>query len=316
MALYFYDNLFYINNYITNLFYNTLEVNKMKRIMCLITAVMMLLLPLSSCANGMSFPYDILKKQNTADKLLSNDIVAYKEKIEYFSDTNVTSYEIYYEIADGFRYSYNICETIDDYSFMAHEGNVYTKQNGDMCLILFTNQALTYYGYIQSYLATDFPLDGGERFQSFSEQNGDRITVEYHADITPQTASEIYSVDLTVGEKIISTYTIDKDQRIYNIIYETEKNDGTRKRIAQRSFEYYKSRLDVFEELPSSDMVTLTLVINDKKFNYEVPKGVYVGLEDNNIGYTYYLDAEFTKEYRYDTYGKISDDISIFVKEK
>lgn len=288
----------------------------MKRIICLLSAVIILTVSLSSCASGTSFPYDILKKYNTADKLLSNGIVAYKEKIEYFNSSNSSSYEIYYETANGFQYSYNICETVGDFSFITREGDVYTEQNGDICLILFSNQALTYYGYIQSYLTTDFPLDSGERFQNFSKEDGDMIIVEYSSDITPQIASEVYAVDLKIGETIISTYTIDSDQRIYNIVYETESANGTRTKVAQRSFEYFSQKQDIFPALPEDGTVTLTLIINSKEFKYTVPKGVTVGFEDNGIGYRYYTDADFTIEYKYNEYGKITDNTTIFVKEK
>ncbi|MBQ0125189.1 MAG: hypothetical protein KBS59_02565 [Clostridiales bacterium] len=264
-----------------------------------------------SCGAGKSVPLHVLKSKNSVAALLDGGVCAYSEKVEY-TEKNL-SYEIYIELSDNIAYTYNVCEKAGDYTLFAVDGDVYTEKGGDLCAVLFSNQALNYYQYISDYVTSDFPLDAGERYQRFSENDGDFTVVEYCAAVTPQIASSVYSTELSVGDKIISVYKLDDIGRICCVEYKIE-HAGTAKTVARRSFEYFTAKKNVFSSLPREADAKVSLVIGEKEYSYDVPSGVYVGFEDGGLGYEYYLDENRTLPYDFADYGKLKENLVIFVK--
>jgi len=281
-----------------------------KKIVSAILTLCVVLL-IASCGSGKSIPISIVEKNNKATALLSSDTVAYTEKIEYFFP-ELLSYEVYYELSSDYSYLYNVFETIGGYKMYAKDGDVYTEKDGELCAVLFANFTVTFPKFIDRYIDASFPLDGGTRYQSSSADDGDGFTVTYYADVTPQMASEIYSVALTAGDKIFSTYKLDKSYRIYSIEYNVERSDGSSYTAAKRTFTYYSERQDVFSSLPDGggDSYTVTLDYGTRKSTFTVPDGVYVGFDDGGSGYKFYTDAEMTSEYIL----SMSQNITVYVK--
>ena len=278
---------------------------KMKKILsaALIAATA---LALVSCGNGRSIPIETVKRANLTGNLLAGECSSYTEKVEYFDGGEAISYTLYIESAENAaEYSYNVVETIGDFTLFAHEGDVFKKKGDDFCAVLFSNQALTYYQYIKDYasdsLEVKFPLDAGERYQIKSSEDGDLIFVSYYADVTPQMASAITSVSLKTGDRIISEYTTDKGYRIQKIEYFVEHADGSKNLVAKRSFTYSVEKEDAFSSLPGGDDVTVTLVIGGREYGYDVPSGVYVEFFDGGLGYEYFTDEKCTQKYELST---------------
>ena len=269
----------------------------MKKALSLIMLIAVAL-SFTACAKGKSVPVDSLKQSNKVGALLSSGTVAYTEKTEYFSDGETLAYELYYEIADGASYTYNVAETIGDFSHYIREGKVYSQKDGSFCQVVFSNPALTYAKYINEYIDADFPLDMGERYQLSSEVKGDFTYVTYYATVTPQMASKIYSVTLSAGEKIISSYKIDERRRIYSVEYSVENAEGEMTKVACRTFEYFDQKQNKFDGIPkSTGDVTIEFVINGNKYKRTASDGINIIFEDGGAGYEYFQNEDMTQKY-------------------
>lgn len=266
---------------------------------------------LSSCSKGRSVPVEMLKQSNRIGTIMTGGTVAYSETVEYFKNDGNLSYEIYYELADGASYTYNIAETIGDFSHYISEGRVFTEKNGRLSQKIFSNPALTYAKYIKEYIDAEFPLDGGVRYQLSSSSDDDFTYVTYYATVTPQMASSIYSAKLFAGDKIISSYKIDQNRRIYAVEYGVKKASGETEKLARRSFAYFDEKQNKFSSLPQSDKkITVEFDLNGNKFKRTASDGVDIIFEDGGLGYEYYIDSAFTQKYDPKDFG----DLSIYIK--
>ena len=269
---------------------------------------------LVSCASGRSIPIETVKRANLTGNLLTGECLSYTEKVEYYGGETL-SYTLYIENAENAAaYSYNLIESIGDYTLFAHEGDIFKKKGDKYCTVLFANQAMTYYLYIKDYandsLEVRFPLDAGERYQIMSETVGDNIHVSYYADVTPQIASYVYSTKLKTGDRIISDYLTDKSYRILEIEYRVEHPDKSSELVAKRTFEYSDKKEGAFSSLPSGDEKTVKLVIGNNVYEYGVPAGTYVEFYDGGLGYEYFTDKDFTEKYEISA----SRDMTVYVK--
>lgn len=284
----------------------------MKKLIAVILALSALLLV--SCASGKSVPIATVEKNNRAERILAGDTVAYSENIEYYGDKNI-SYSLYYENAADLRWTYNILETAGNYSMYAYEGSVYTSKDGELCAVLFANRTVTYFQYVSGYINQAFPLDCGYRYQRRSVEKDGCTYVTYYAEVTPQDAAEIHSVDVSAGEKIVSDYVLDAQGRIVSIEYSVEHANGSSEKAAKRTFEYYTEKKNVFSNLPAEENAKVDVIMGESSFSFSVPNGIYIGFEDGGASYEYYLDAEFTRKYSFTEYGKISDLLTVYIKK-
>lgn len=269
----------------------------------------------TSCANGKSLPYYILKQKNTTEELLKEGNVSYTEKVEYYKNGETLSYEIYYELSENVAYAYNIVEKIGDYSLVAFDGDVYTIKNGQKCIVLFTNPTVSFFKFVAGYMNTDFPLDSGTKYQNYSKKENGYEIVEYFATITPQMASEIYATELKTENKIISIYKVSNGQTIESIEYYIENYAGERTFIAKRTFERSTQKQNLASLLPqTAEEVKVKVITPDNEFSYSIPVGVCVGFEDGDLNYTYYLDEEYTEEFKSEAFGEVTEDIVIYAK--
>ena len=269
----------------------------------------------TSCANGKSLPYYILKQKNTTEELLKEGNVSYTEKVEYYKNGETLSYEIYYELSENVAYAYNIVEKIGDYSLVAFDGDVYTIKNGQKCIVLFTNPTVSFFKFVAGYMNTDFPLDLGTKYQNYSKKENGYEIVEYFATITPQMASEIYATELKTEDKIISIYKVSNGQTIESIEYYIENYAGERTFIAKRTFERSTQKQNLASLLPqTTEEVKVKVITPDNEFSYSIPVGVCVGFEDGDLNYTYYLDEEYTEEFKSEAFGEVTEDIVIYAK--
>ena len=269
----------------------------MKKLVSLICVAVMLF-ALASCGGGKSVPVSIVAQNNKTGALLSGGTVAYTEKIEYFSQG--LSYEIYYELSSNFSYLYNVTETIGDYAMYAANGNVYTEKGGEICAVLFANPTVTFPKFANEYIDVPFPLDSGKRYQRSSETDGEYTVVTYYAEITPQMASEIYSVDLEAGDTLVSVFKIGDKYRVFQIDYSVEHADGSPKTdVARHTFTYFTERQNVFASLPDENGESATVILDfgSRTTTFTVPLGVLVGFDDGGAGYEYFTDASMTSEY-------------------
>ena len=283
----------------------------MKKFLCLMTAFIMIF-AVSSCGGGKSIPTDLLKSGNRVSSLISNETLAFSEKIEYFGDETLT-YSVYTEAAAGFAYNYNIVEKIGDYTLYVHEGEIYSEKDGKICSVVLSNPAYTFAGFVGEYLDADFPLDSGVRYQRSSNEDSQFTYVTYYAEITPQMASSIYSAKLKAGEKIITTYKLGKGYRIYQADYGVENSAGEITPVARRTFEYFTKRnADIFSSLPDNDdkTYTLTLVYSNRSEERKIKAGTDIGFDDGGAGYEYFSDKEMTVPFSQ----TVSSDITVYVK--
>ena len=275
--------------------------------------ILFFVLSFSSCASGKSIPIEVVKKANLTGAILSGDTEAYSETVTFYKNGEKISYSYYIENAENAAmYSYNVTEKTGNYMLYAHEGDIYTIEPGKFSAVLFADQSLTYYRFIRDYLndttETKFQLDKGDRFQRKSSTDGEFIYVTYYANVTPQIASEIYSVDLIPGDKIISEYKLDKSYRIHSTEYTIEHQDGTSEKVAARNYLYLDQKTGPLSSIPHDDEKTVTLIINGNTYEYSVPSGVYVTFEDGGRGYEYYIDPELTQKYEV----TLADDMTVY----
>ncbi|MCQ2771503.1 MAG: hypothetical protein MJ236_06895 [Clostridia bacterium] len=286
----------------------------MKKVLSLLMVISILMIALVSCANGASVPLFKIENANKVDSLLKGDVVAYSEKIVF---NNTSNYQMfYYYERSSTTSSYNIYESLGEVKHYLYEGNVYSESNEDLCFILTSDFSLTYQLSVLKYLNAMFPLDLGQRYQRTAKNNDDgTTTVVYYSTVTPQMASDILMVELKPDDTILSEYTLDAQLRVISVKYSIEQNSGEVVEVATREFEYFTNKLNYFDNLPKEMNVSVTLNINGRDYSFDAPNGVYLGLEDNGSKHEYFIDATYTEKYDFIAFGKLQNDVTVYVKK-
>lgn len=278
----------------------------MKKIISVVLMLSFALMMLASCASGVSVPYYTLAMDNYSENVFeAYDAVT--ETITYYKNGEaVYEYTLYMENAKDKSFNYNICEIMEGYTFIGYEGELYSVKDGKTYAILQADKK-NYFEYVKKYETRDHVLDQGEKYQKYSKSiENEGTEVSYYAKVTPIIAADLYEYGITETDRIISTYTLDKDKYYMNIVYSVEHSDGTQEKIAERNFEYGSVR-DVFENVPSlSETVDVTIVyyadtVNEIRDTYKVPKGLYIGIDAGEENVSFYTDAAFENEFDFES---------------
>ncbi len=278
----------------------------MKKIVAALLALSLVVMILASCSSGVSVPYYTLAMDNYGENVFEK-YDAVNETITYYKNGEaVYEYSLYMEASRDRSFAYNICETMEGYTLIGYEGELYSVKEGKTYAILQADKK-NYFEYVKKYEKRDHVLDQGEKYQKYSKSlENDGTEVSYYAKVTPIIAADLYEYGITETDRIISTYTLDKDKYYLNIVYSVEHSDGTQEKIAERVFEYGKAR-DVFENVPSlSYTVDVTIVyyagtVNEIRDTYKIPRGVYVGIDSGEEKVSFYTDAAFENVFDFNT---------------
>ena len=274
-----------------------------------------------SCGKGVSVAIHALRMDNEVKNLFlyDKDVVSYQEQIVYKDKTekDVFTSSYYYEKANDIYSMYNVCETIGDYKLYAYEGKVYTEtEKGITAVVLLSS---TYSNFIQRYFDADFPLDGEMLDQQRSEKDGDKMVAYYHTVLTPQQNAKVKSFGLDGTETIETRYTIVGEKYIESVSY-TILSGEERYLLAERSFApSSEKQAGVFDSVASlTPSVSLNIVfVSDvnKGRHFDVPAGVYIGIDTADNHYEFFEDEACTIPYSYET-AVVTEDTVIYAREK
>lgn len=277
----------------------------MKKIVSALLALSLTVMILVSCASGVSVPYYTLAMDNYGENVFET-YNAVNETVTYYKNGEaVYEYSLYMEASHDKSFAYNIRESLEGYTLIGHEGELYSVKDGKTYAILQADKR-SYFDYVKEYEKRDHVLDQGEKYQKYSKPlENDGTEVSYYAKVTPIIAADLYEYGITESDRIISTYTLDKDRYYQTIVYSVEHSDGTQEKIAERRFEYGGVR-DMFENVPSlSDTVDVTIVyyngtVNEIRDTYKVPKGLHIGIDAGEEKVSFYMDASFETEFDFE----------------
>ncbi len=274
-----------------------------------------------SCGNGVSVAIHALRMDNEVENLFLYDgnVTAYTERIVYKdragNDVFASSY--YYEKANDIYAMYNVCETIGDYKLYAYEGKVYTEtEKGITAVVLLSS---TYTNFVQDYLTGEFPLDGEILDQQRSEKDGEKMIGYYHTVLTPQQTAKVKSFGLDGTETIETRYVIVDEKYIESVEY-TILSGEDRYLFATRDFTPASEKTaGVFDAVASlTPSVSLDVVFVEdanKGRHFEIPAGVFVGIDTADNQYEFFADEACTVPYSYET-EIVTEDIVIYAREK
>ncbi len=272
-----------------------------------------------SCGNGTSIAIGALRLDNEPLNLFKfTEAQSYHEIITY-QDANgneTLTAEYYYEKAEDIYSVYNVIETIGDYTLYAYEGSIYTETELGMTAVLLLSG--TYKEFVEAYLDASFPLDGDSLIQRSAESEEDLTYATYEAVLTPQQTARASVLGVQEGDMIVSVYGV-RDSVIESVEYQIER-DGTLIPAAKREITISDEKDDRFasvkalsEETVSVDFVFVGSEAQGRHF--EVPKGVYVGMETGDHDYLFYLDENLQNMYSFED-GPITRPLTLFVVEK
>lgn len=292
----------------------------MKKIICLLMAIA-LCASFASCGSGTSVAIHALRLDNEVENLFlwDKEIASYTETLLYKdrSGNDAFSAEYYYEKAEDIYSMFNVCETIGDYKLYAYEGKVYTEtEKGITAVVLLSS---TYSEFLKGYLSGEFPLDGEILKQKSSKKEDGRVTAYYHTTLTPQQTAKVKGFGFDGTETIETRYVISNEKYIDSVDYTVI--DGEEQYLfAQRSFERTsEKKSDVFASVASlTPSVSVDIIfVNDtnKGRHFEIPAGVYVGIDTADNDYEFFADEACTVPYVYDA-EIVYDDIKIYAREK
>ena len=292
----------------------------MKRILSAVLILAMMCL-LASCGNGTSIAIAAVRLDNQVENLFvwDTEIASLTETITYKdkSGNDTFTAQYYYEDATDIYAMYNICETIGDYKLYAYEGSVYTEtEKGITAVVLFS---CTYTEYISSFLKSSFPLDGEVLNQKSSSKHGSEIHAAYHTRLTPQQAARLISFGIDGTETIRTDYVIEDAKFISSVDY-TVISESESYLFANRSFEKTtEKKADVFSSVASlqkSVKVDFIFVGGEQNGrHFEIPSGVYLGIDTADYEYEFFYDEACTQPYEYDS-AVITEDIVLYVRTK
>ena len=290
----------------------------MKKIISLFL-LLAILISVVSCGKGTSVAIQAIRLDNQVENLFvwDKEIKSLTEKNVYKDKdgNDVFVSEYYYEDADDIYSMYNICETIGNYKLYAYEGAVYTEtEKGITAVILFS---CTYTDFISSYLQDSFPLDGEVLNQKNSQKDGENIIAYYHSKLTPQQASKVQSFGINGMETIETKYVITNENFISAIDYTVIDNDSSTL-LAQRFFEKKNEKqagvFDAVSSLQKSVSVDFVFVGKEQQGrHFEIPAGVYLGIDTADYEYEFFCDEACTIPYEYDK-EIVTENIILYVR--
>jgi hypothetical protein len=292
----------------------------MKRILA-ITMLLAVLFCAASCGKGTSICIHAVILDNQVENLFvwDKDIASLTETVVYKDKSGNESFKgsYYYERAADIYSMYNICETIGDYKLYAYEGSVYTEtEKGITAVVLFSS---TYTEFISSYLKSTFPLDGQILDQKSSFKQGDAFHAKYHTTLTPQQVARLRSFGIDGTETIETDYVITDGNFISSVDYTViAKNESYF--FANRTFEKTSEKktgvFDSVSALTKSVKVDFVFVGEEQQGrHFEIPSGVYLGMDTADYRYEFFLDEACTEVYDHES-AVVTEDIVIYVRPK
>ena len=272
-----------------------------------------------SCGSGTSIAIGALRLDNEVLNLFRfAGAVAYDETIQYFDKdgSSVFMAEYYYEVAEDIYAAYNLVETIGDYKLYAYEGSVYTETEKGMTAVLLLNG--TYLDFVKRYLEADFIFDGDVLIQRSSETIDGVIYAQYETSLTPQQHARVSEFGVKEDDKILSQYAV-RDSIIESVVYSVER-DGEEFPVAGRMIRVMMEKENRFSALEalSEELVTIDFTFvggSNQGRRFEVPKGVFVGMETGNFDYAFFRDQDCTIPYAFDE-EPITENMTIYVLAK
>ncbi|MBQ3489548.1 MAG: hypothetical protein IJA86_03040 [Clostridia bacterium] len=292
----------------------------MKKIIAMVLLSAMLCCTFS-CGNGTSVAIQAIRLDNQVENLFvwDNEIKSLTEKNVYLdkNGNSVFSSEYYYEDATDIYSMYNIREVIGDYTLYAYEGSVYTEtEQGITAVILFSS---TYTDFISSYLKGEFPLDGEVLNQKSSEKQDGKLIAYYHSKLTPQQTAKVQSFGIDGTETVETRYVITENNFISSVDYTVIGKDSSCL-LAKRSFEKKSEKqAGVFDAVSSlTKSVSVDFVFAGKEQegrHFEIPAGVYLGIDTADYEYEFFRDEDCTIPYEYDK-EIVSGNIILYVRAK
>ena len=274
-----------------------------------------------SCGNGTSVAIQAVRLDNEVENLFiwDKEIQSLTETIVYKDaiGNDAFSAEYYYEDAKDIYAMYNVRETIGDYTLYAYEGSVYTKTDkGITAVVLFS---CTYTDFISSYLQSTFPLDGEVLNQKSSQKSDGNVIAYYHSKLTPQQTAKVQSFGIDGTETIETRYVITSDNFISSIDYSVIAKGYTHL-LAKRSFEKKSEKqegvFDAVSDLKKSVSVDFLFVGTEQQGrHFEIPAGVYLGIDTADYEYEFFRDEACTIPYQYDEQ-IVSENIILYVRAK
>lgn len=292
----------------------------MRRLICLLMALV-ICVSIASCGSGTSVAIHALRMDNEVENLFLYDksVVSFAETVVYkdAEGNDVFSSNYYYEKANDIYAMYNVCETIGDYKLYAYEGKVYTETEKGITAVLLLSS--TYTDFMRSYIKGEFPLDGEVLQQKRSEKADGKMIAYYQTTLTPQQTAKVKGFGFDGMEVIETKYTISEEKYIDAVEYTVAK-DGERMLFAVRTFERgAEKKAGVFDTVASLiPSVSVDIVfVNDmnKGRHFDVPAGVYVGIDTADNSYEFFADEACTVPYSYET-ETVSESIKIYAREK
>ena len=292
----------------------------MKKIISLLL-LLAILVSFVSCGKGVSVAIQAIRLDNQVENLFiwDKEIKSLTEKNIYKDKdgNDVFVSEYYYEDADDTYSMYNIRETIGNYTLYAYEGSVYTQtEKGITAVVLFS---CTYTDFISSYLQSGFPLDGDVLNQKSSQKDGNNVIAFYHSKLTPQQTAKVQSFGIDGTETIETRYVITKDNFISSIDYTVIAKDSSIL-LATRSFEKKNEKqtgiFDAVSSLKKSVSVDFIFVGEEQQGrHFEIPAGVYLGIDTADYQYEFFYDEACTIPYEYDS-EIVLENIILYVRKK
>ena len=292
----------------------------MKKIISMVL-LLAILCSMASCGKGTSIAIQAVRLDNQVENLFvwDKEIQSLTEKNVYKDQdgNDIFTSEYYYEDAEDIYSMYNLRETIGDYTLYAYEGSVYTEtENGITAVILFSS---TYTDFISAYLKGAFPLDGDILNQKKSEKEGDKIVAYYHSKLTPQQTAKVQSFGIDGTETVETRYIITEGNFISSIDYTIIEKDSSRL-LAQRFFEKKNEKqagvFDSVSSLTKSVSVDFVFVGTEQQGrHFEIPSGVYLGIDTADYEYEFFCDEACTIPYEYDKQ-IVSENITLYVRAK
>lgn len=290
----------------------------MKRIVSIILLLATLCI-VASCGKGTSIAIAAIRLDNRVENLFvwDKEIASLTETVTYKDKSGKDAFtaQYYYEDAADIYSMYNICETVGDYKLYAYEGSVYTEtEKGITAVVLFSS---TYTDFIGTYLKSTFPLDGEVLNQQSSSQKGDAIHATYHTRLTPQQTARLISFGIDGTETVQTDYVVKEGKFISSVDYTIIAKDATYL-FANRSFEKANEKkagvFDSVSSLQKSVKVEFIFADGEQIGRYfEIPSGVYLGIDTADYKYEFFYDKECTQPYEYDR-EVVTGDVKLYVR--
>ena len=290
----------------------------MKRIFGIILAVAMLF-AMASCGNGTSIAIHAVRLDNEIEHLFvwDQEIRSLRETVTYKdkAGNDTFSAEYYFEDATDIYSMYNVCETIGNYKLYAYEGSVYTEtEKGITAVVLFSS---TYTEFLSSYLKAEFPLDGNVLNQKSSSKKDGVIHAKYHTKLTPQQTAKLRSFGIDGTETIETDYVVVDEKFISSIDYTVIAQDETYLFATRRFEKASEKKAGVFDSVASlqkSVSVDFIFVGQEQQGrHFEIPAGVYLGIDTADYKYEFFCDEACTVPYEYDQ-TVVTEDIVLYVR--